>query len=1012
MDASAIHLRAPSQVNTGYTYAHSSSYCRSLLDPEKEQRTGQTFQSPRMSRRSLRLHTTAGHYGDDSQLDSSLNHSNLVYSASYSAGGPGQLDAKGVRSRHSQQHSVSCSHSVLQTPHLQHLQQKQHSQSVHTSSLHSLATSDASLLSSMLDSSCIQERTLVDRIWGLDEDADLQDSSHLADHSTALANSTLLANGDHQHHHQTQTSLVNGYSCRDSAMHSDRKEALTAYSSSSKYTSSSLTSAAPTAATRPAGPSANAAASPLSTVYHRDKSRKPKTGPLKYLWDRGVLLKRRAAASVLFLLTLLYQQVLLRISRQGKARTSCCGSMNIKVLENNENINGSLCDVCKGKQRMETSTVFTSLSSWAGYLFQMLWRVTAYTGSSLLWSGQKAGSTGWAVIHILLSALWLAIKSPGKTASDSYGWLRAGWYRLVTFMSWLNVVFLTRCLPKLLKLLLCLLPLLILYGLWWWDSSSLLSVLPAVNMMEWSSPFPLVLSSSLAAFSTSQGPAEDAVEHAAVDPAHNSPLTKAAQHNGDQAAASSIDSERLLSLEHSLSRLWERVEGSGQKSDQQHAELVQLHQSLQQQLLSQTERASLEPWVAGLLEERLALLRGEMEEEEEAKREQTQELYLGQQQSQASRLADLEAVLQNLTTKTEEVQRRQETITTLPAVATTLPVPVSMGVDRESHEALLAEVQRLEKALGGVKHDLQGLMGCRGQCERLGSVQDVVSAQVEQEVRALLYRSHRADSEDLPESLLRWLSERFVSGADLQTSLASLERRILQNLSLLLDQEQQSGEEKPCPQTLTQTVLQTVGAAGATMTKEHVQLIVKNALRIYSQDRTGLVDYALETGGGSILSTRCSETYETKTALMSLFGLPLWYFTQSPRVVIQPDVHPGNCWAFKGSNGYLVIRLSMKIRPTAFSMEHIPKALAPSGTIISAPRQFTVYGLDNENQDEGKLLGSYTYEEDGDALQTYPVTEENDNSYQIIEVRVLSNWGHQEYTCLYRIRVHGEPCND
>lgn len=39
--------------------------------------------------------------------------------------------------------------------------------------------------------------------------------------------------------------------------------------------------------------------------------------------------------------------------------------------------------------------------------------------------------------------------------------------------------------------------------------------------------------------------------------------------------------------------------------------------------------------------------------------------------------------------------------------------------------------------------------------------------------------------------------------------------------------------------------------------------------------------------GGSILSTRCSETFETKTALMSLFGLPLWYFTQSPRVVIQ-----------------------------------------------------------------------------------------------------------------------------
>lgn len=46
-------------------------------------------------------------------------------------------------------------------------------------------------------------------------------------------------------------------------------------------------------------------------------------------------------------------------------------------------------------------------------------------------------------------------------------------------------------------------------------------------------------------------------------------------------------------------------------------------------------------------------------------------------------------------------------------------------------------------------------------------------------------------------------------------------------------------------------------------------------------------DFSHKPAGGSILSTRCSETYETKTALMSLFGLPLWYFSQSPRVVIQ-----------------------------------------------------------------------------------------------------------------------------
>ncbi|KAI4885266.1 hypothetical protein NFI96_013667, partial [Prochilodus magdalenae] len=66
-------------------------------------------------------------------------------------------------------------------------------------------------------------------------------------------------------------------------------------------------------------------------------------------------------------------------------------------------------------------------------------------------------------------------------------------------------------------------------------------------------------------------------------------------------------------------------------------------------------------------------------------------------------------------------------------------------------------------------------------------------------------------------------------------------------------------------------------------------------------------------------------------------------------------------------------------------------------------------GLDDEQQEEGKVLGRYVYQEDGEPLQTYPVQENTTNAYQIIELRVLSNWGHPEYTCLYRFRVHGEP---
>ncbi|NWS14634.1 SUN1 protein, partial [Tyrannus savana] len=122
-----------------------------------------------------------------------------------------------------------------------------------------------------------------------------------------------------------------------------------------------------------------------------------------------------------------------------------------------------------------------------------------------------------------------------------------------------------------------------------------------------------------------------------------------------------------------------------------------------------------------------------------------------------------------------------------------------------------------------------------------------------------------------------------------------------------------------------------------------------------------------------------------------------------------PDMYPGNCWAFKGSQGYLVVRLSMKIYPTAFTVEHIPKTLSPTGNITSAPRNFAVYGLDDEYQEEGKLLGEYVYDQEGEPLQMFPVMEENEDAFQIVELRIFSNWGHAEYTCLYRFRVHGKP---
>lgn len=87
--------------------------------------------------------------------------------------------------------------------------------------------------------------------------------------------------------------------------------------------------------------------------------------------------------------------------------------------------------------------------------------------------------------------------------------------------------------------------------------------------------------------------------------------------------------------------------------------------------------------------------------------------------------------------------------------------------------------------------------------------------------------------------------------------------------------------------------------------EDEVRRLISGALKVYDADKTGLADYALESSGGQVLSTRCTENYHTKSAQISVFGIPLWYPSNTPRTAIQPNVLPGNCWAFQGFPGFL-----------------------------------------------------------------------------------------------------------
>lgn len=124
--------------------------------------------------------------------------------------------------------------------------------------------------------------------------------------------------------------------------------------------------------------------------------------------------------------------------------------------------------------------------------------------------------------------------------------------------------------------------------------------------------------------------------------------------------------------------------------------------------------------------------------------------------------------------------------------------------------------------------------------------------------------------------------------------------------------------------------------------------------------------------------------------------------------IIKTGVLPGECWAFKGSSGSIVIKLLGLVQISGFSLEHIPQAISPSGETSTAPREFSVWGLDSVEDKDGFLFGDFTYDNNGPPIQYFEVQNQAKKAYEIVEFTVHSNSGNREYTCVYRIRVHGE----
>nr|XP_023399972.1 SUN domain-containing protein 3 [Loxodonta africana] len=203
---------------------------------------------------------------------------------------------------------------------------------------------------------------------------------------------------------------------------------------------------------------------------------------------------------------------------------------------------------------------------------------------------------------------------------------------------------------------------------------------------------------------------------------------------------------------------------------------------------------------------------------------------------------------------------------------------------------------------------------------------------------------------------------------------------------------------------------------------EEMSNLVSYVLKKLREDQVQMADYALKSAGASIIEAGTSESYKNDKAKLYWHGIGFLNYEMPPDIILQPDVHPGKCWAFAGSQGHTLIKLAKKIVPTAVTMEHISEKISPSGNISSAPREFSVYvrkyacketqaGISKECKGEEIFLGHFMYNKKETTVQTFGLQHEVSEYLLCVKLKILSNWGHPNYTCLYRFRVHGNPGN-
>ncbi|KAI0370431.1 hypothetical protein BV20DRAFT_995225 [Pilatotrama ljubarskyi] len=211
-------------------------------------------------------------------------------------------------------------------------------------------------------------------------------------------------------------------------------------------------------------------------------------------------------------------------------------------------------------------------------------------------------------------------------------------------------------------------------------------------------------------------------------------------------------------------------------------------------------------------------------------------------------------------------------------------------------------------------------------------------------------------------------------------------------------------------------------------------------------DGVGMFDYASLPAGGRVVHELTSGTHAFHKYAWYQRWLP-WSSPATdaypPEYGITPETQYASCWPMNGRTGALGISLSTPISIGYFTIDHVPRNMTLHHD--TAPRTGELWGLLDDNDTDlatmttlttstlsdvmkktgsdaprsGRfttspwvLLGSFTYDMLADRPdQTFCVPTDviralGPTKMGTVILSIQDNWGSEDYTCLYRIRVH------